>query len=434
MLKNIINYFYIYILAFFLVFISACSNESNSVIDETIALDANSTDYQSSHEAEPQISYDVPTETNYEIVAYTVKNADTLERIFRRLGISTNLAYKLSSEFGSITNFQMLMPGENLNFYYSSDGDVVALERTLSLSTDVTFWFSGDNIEFDLVKTPIEVKIKGSKYNISNSLFLSGIENGLTDSIVMNLANIFQWQIDFINDIRPNDQYSLIYEVYIKNRTEVGVGNIIAAQFINDGKSYSAFRFQDNDRPVDYYDEAGQSLRRAFLRAPLEFSRVSSSFNLNRRHPILNTIRAHKGVDYAAPTGTPVRAAGGGTVVSRGVDGGYGNTVVIQHGGNVTTLYAHLNRFGNFQVNDSVNQMDIIGYVGRSGLATGPHLHYEYRINDTHQNPTTIELPRAEAITVTNKERFEAQVLSYLEKLQQLDKKESLLNDYAYGN
>jgi murein DD-endopeptidase MepM/ murein hydrolase activator NlpD len=362
------------------------------------------------------------------LVTYAVEDGDTLERIFRRLGISANLAYQLSNEFVSVTNFQILMPGEELNFYYS-DGDVVGLKRILSLSTDVTFWFNEDSIEFDLVEADIEVKIKGGRYDISNSLFLSGIENGLTDGIIMNLANIFQWQIDFIYDIRPNDQYSLIYEVYLKDGAEVGVGSIIAAQFINNGKSYSAFRFQDSDRPVGYYDEFGQSLRRAFLRAPLEFSRVSSNFNLNRRHPILNTIRAHRGIDYAAPTGTPVMAAGGGKIIFRGIDRGYGNTVVIQHGGNVTTLYAHLDRFSNFQVGAAVNQMDIIGYVGKSGLATGAHLHYEYRINDIHQNPAIIELPETEAITVINKESFNSQALTYLEKLQQLDERGIFLND-----
>jgi murein DD-endopeptidase MepM/ murein hydrolase activator NlpD len=428
MVESIINYFYIFILAFFLVFISACSNEVSSVIDETIVLDEALEEYQISYEVESQVSYEVELETNYQLVTYAVEDGDTLERIFRRLGISANLAYQLSNEFVSVTNFQILMPGEELNFYYS-DGDVVGLKRILSLSTDVTFWFNEDSIEFDLVEADIEVKIKGGRYDISNSLFLSGIENGLTDGIIMNLANIFQWQIDFIYDIRPNDQYSLIYEVYLKDGAEVGVGSIIAAQFINNGKSYSAFRFQDSDRPVGYYDEFGQSLRRAFLRAPLEFSRVSSNFNLNRRHPILNTIRAHRGIDYAAPTGTPVMAAGGGKIIFRGIDRGYGNTVVIQHGGNVTTLYAHLDRFSNFQVGAAVNQMDIIGYVGKSGLATGAHLHYEYRINDIHQNPAIIELPETEAITVINKESFNSQALTYLEKLQQLDERGIFLND-----
>ena len=241
----------------------------------------------------------------------------------------------------------------------------------------------------------------------------------------MSLANIFQWEIDFIQDIRPDDQFSIIYEVYIQDGLEVGQGNILAAEFLNNGSRYEAFRYTDSENNLTgYYNRDGRSLRRSFLRAPLEFSRVSSNFNPNRRHPILNSIKAHRGVDYAAPYGTPIRAAGAGEIVFEGIDGGYGNTIVIDHGGDITTLYAHLSRFSEYIVNDEVNQEDIIGYVGQSGLATGPHLHYEYRINNIHQDPRTVALPQAEPITIAEKVSFNEQSAPFLELLEALSKDE----------
>ncbi|MGI9329730.1 MAG: M23 family metallopeptidase, partial [Gammaproteobacteria bacterium] len=214
------------------------------------------------------------------------------------------------------------------------------------------------------------------------------------------------------------DQFQIIYDELWRDGERLGDGEILAAEFINQGESFRAIRYEDPQGRVDYYTPDGHSVRKAFVRAPLSFSRISSNFNPKRRHPKLNTIRAHKGVDYAAPTGTPVKAAGDGKVIHRGVKGGYGKTVILQHGGNITTLYAHLSRYGKFRNGTRVRQGQIIGYVGSTGLATGPHLHYEYRTNGVHRNPRTVKLPDAEPINPEYLPEFRAIASDLLEQLE----------------
>jgi murein DD-endopeptidase MepM/ murein hydrolase activator NlpD len=239
-------------------------------------------------------------------------------------------------------------------------------------------------------------------------LFEAGLKAGISDAVTMDMAGIFQWDIDFIQDVRLGDEFTVIYEELWRDGVKLRNGEIVAAEFINQGKSYRAARYRDGDGRASYFTPEGRSVRRAFIRAPVDFTRISSNFNPNRRHPVLNTIRAHRGVDYAAPTGTPIRAAGDGKVIFRGVQGGYGNAVVLQHGGNITTLYGHMSRFGNARVGARVRQGDVIGYVGKSGLATGPHLHYEYRVNGTHRNPRTVPLPPADPVPAHQQDDFRA--------------------------
>jgi murein DD-endopeptidase MepM/ murein hydrolase activator NlpD len=237
-------------------------------------------------------------------------------------------------------------------------------------------------------------------------LFEAGMAAGMTDKITMDMAGIFEWDIDFIQDVREGDEFTVIYEEIWRDGVKLRNGSIVAAEFVNQGKSFRAARYRDATGRTDYYTPDGRSLRKAFIRAPINFTRISSNFNPNRRHPVLNTIRAHRGVDYAAPTGTPIRAAGEGKVLSRGVQGGYGNAIVLQHGGNITTLYGHMSKFGSYRVGARVKQGDIIGYVGKSGLATGPHLHYEYRVNGAHRNPRTVPLPPANPVPAEYQEDF----------------------------
>ena len=216
---------------------------------------------------------------------------------------------------------------------------------------------------------------------IEDSLFMSGKKNNIPESIIMDLAYIFGWDIDFIYDIRSGDSFELIYEQLYWKGNKVRNGDIISANFYRGENKFSAVRFfQDGKK--DYFSQGGNNLKKAFLRSPVEFSYVSSKYNLNRKHPILNTIRAHTGVDYAAKTGTPVRTTGEGTVIYRANKGGYGRLIEIRHFNEYTTRYAHLSGYAKgLQVGSKVDQGDIIGYVGKSGLATGPHLHYELRVN-----------------------------------------------------
>ena len=223
----------------------------------------------------------------------------------------------------------------------------------------------------------------------------------------MNLAGIFAWDIDFVLDIRQGDEFHIIVEEVWRDGKRVAEGDILAAEFTNQGEVFRAIRYKAPDGHISYFTPDGRNMRKAFLRAPLSFSRISSNFNPNRRHPVLNTIRAHKGVDYAAAHGTPIKAAGDGKVIFRGKKGGYGNVVILQHGGNITTLYAHMSNFDRKARNGSrVKQGQVVGYVGQTGLASGPHLHYEYRRNGVHKNPRTVSLPDAAPIDPKLKEDF----------------------------
>jgi len=240
----------------------------------------------------------------------------------------------------------------------------------------------------------------------------------MSDRLIMDLVAIFGWDIDFALDIWEGDQFKVVYEEYYKDKDKVADGPILAAEFSNRGKVYRAVRYTSADGHTGYFSDTGASMRKAFLRTPLNFTRISSGFNLQRKHPILNRIRAHRGVDYAAPLGTPIRATGDGVVVYAGRKGGYGNALILRHGSTYNTLYAHMSRFASgMRRGARVDQGDILGYVGMTGLATGPHLHYEFQVDGIHRNPLTIALPRAEGIAANQVEQFEAATAPLLAQL-----------------
>ena len=229
----------------------------------------------------------------------------------------------------------------------------------------------------------------------------------MTDNLTMQLANIFGWDIDFVMDIRKGDHFRLLYEELFLDGEKVGDGNILMAEFWNQGRHVTAFRYATKSGDIDYLDLKGDSLRKEFIRSPVSFTRISSRFSTGRYHPVLHKVRAHKGIDYAAPRGTPVKAAGDGKVIHAGNKGGYGRTVIVQHGQSYTTLYAHLNGYAKgIRTGKRVRQGDVIGYVGSSGLATGPHLHYEFRLNGVHRNPLTVPLPKARGIPDNERKEF----------------------------
>ena len=254
---------------------------------------------------------------------------------------------------------------------------------------------------------------------INDSLFLSGQKAGLSANLIMQLVAIFGWDIDFVLDIRKGDSFTILYEEQYKNGAKVAEGPIIAAEFINQGKAIRAIRYSENNERSNYYAVNGDAMRKAFLRTPVDFfSRISSRFSLGRKHPVLNKIRAHKGVDYAAPMGTPVRATGDGVVAFAGKDGGFGRKIKLKHGGAYSTVYAHLQRIGkNIRRGKEVKQGQIIGYVGQSGLATGPHLHYEFQIHGVHRNPLTVKLPKVKAIAKKNLPEFKKTIVPILAEL-----------------
>ena len=326
-----------------------------------------------------------------------VRPGDSLDRLFRRNDLHlADLAELMQLEVAK-KHLRLVKPGDEIVVRHS-EGRVLQFDKPISLSEALNIEKIDDQFYATLIMRELDLRPARTTGTIDSSLFLAAADAGISDRTIMNLAGIFAWDVDFMLDIREGDQFALIYEEIWQDGERLADGEILAAEFINQGESFRVVRFKDASGRVDYYSPNGRSVRKAFVRAPLSFSRISSNFNPNRRHPKLNTIRAHRGVDYAAPTGTPIKAAGDGKIIHRGRKGGYGNTVILQHGGNITTLYAHLSRFAKARNGSRVRQGQVIGYVGATGLATGPHLHYEYRRSGVHMNPRTVKLPDAEPI------------------------------------
>ncbi|HEY8520528.1 MAG TPA: peptidoglycan DD-metalloendopeptidase family protein [Gammaproteobacteria bacterium] len=350
------------------------------------------------------------------VLDLVVNKGDTLELLFRRNKLSLSDLAAMVALPDAAQYLKKLRPGDRIQVAHR-EGSVLSLSRELDAVDLLSIERSESGFEVSKVSRPVERRAVTAHGTIRSSLFEAGMAAGMTDAITMRMAGIFEWDIDFIQDVREGDSFTVIYEELWRDGVKLANGDILAAEFVNQGKAYRAARYVDASGRADYYTPEGRSMRKAFLRAPVEFTRISSEFNLKRRHPILNTIRAHRGVDYAAPTGTPIRAAGDGKVIFRGTQGGYGNTVILQHGNNVTTLYGHLSKFAAPRVGSRVRQGEVIGYVGKSGLATGPHLHYEYRVNGVHRNPRTVPLPPADPVPAEQHADFVAKTAPLWEQL-----------------
>ena len=336
-----------------------------------------------------------PTNKELSTIKVIVTRNDTLDHIFRRLALSLSDLASLRSLPGIRAYLDRLRPGETLTLTAKS-GNLVGLERRLNIDQTLKVDRAAAGFTANVLSNPLATRARTIHGTIDSSLFESMAGAGGHDQTALGLANIFGYDIDFVLDIRPGDSFTVTYTEVLQDGKYLQDGPILAARFINQGKEYQAVRYVGPSGNADYYSPQGASLHKAFLRAPLEFTRVSSPFSLHRLHPILNTIRAHQGVDYAAPIGTPVRAAGDGKVLFAGVRGGYGNLVELDHSRGITTVYGHLSRFARgLRAGQRVSQGEVIAFVGMTGLATGPHLHYEYRVNGVFQNPQTVKLPEA---------------------------------------
>jgi len=336
-----------------------------------------------------------------------VARNDTLDRIFRRLKLSLADLASLRSVPRVREALDSLKPGESLHFEHR-DGALYGLERRLNESEMLKVSRDPDaGLKADVLQNPLQMRMRTVRGIISSSLFEAVEAAGAHDQTALALADIFGWDVDFVLDVRPGDAFVVTYPEVWRDGVYVKDGPVQAAEFVNQGRDFKAVRYTDADGGSHYYTPDGKSLHKAFLRAPVEFSRVSSRFNSARHHPILNLIRAHKGVDYAAPTGTPVRAAGDGRIRFAGRKGGYGNVVEIEHSASIVTVYGHLSRFAKgTRVGSHVTQGVVIAYVGMTGLATGPHLHYEYRVNGAFKNPQTVALPGANPIEARWRDDF----------------------------
>jgi murein DD-endopeptidase MepM/ murein hydrolase activator NlpD len=359
-------------------------------------------------EAVAPVALAPPQEANlgFSTIEVVVSQNDTMDRLFRRFELNLADLATLRGLPDLRSQFDRLKPGELLRFMHRG-GELVGLERKLSDSETLKVTREADGFSSDVLENPLEIRTRTASATIHSSLFQAAADADLDDRVALELADIFQYDIDFVLDIQAEDRFTVVYEEVFQDGVLLRTGNILAAKFVNDGREYRALRYVDAQGHAEYFTPDGRSLRKAFIRAPVQFSRVSSTFNPSRRHPILNTIRAHRGVDYAAPIGTPVRASGDGRVKFAGRQGGFGNVIELEHGSGVVTVYGHLSRFASqLRRGQHVNLGQIIGYVGMTGLATGPHLHYEYRVRGVHKNPQTVPLPDAQPIAAAETGRF----------------------------
>ena len=337
-----------------------------------------------------------------------VQAGDSLSRLFSRQNLKPQLLHALTQAEKGNHRVSQLNVGQTIEFRYSGETLIeVAVIQSPFQQTVATHNAGGWSIA-QRQRDP-EIYIEYASATIDSSLFVAGARAGLSDNLIMELAGIYGHVIDFVHEIRKGDQFTVTFEKRYLDGEFIEYGNILAAEFVNSGEAFLAVRYTDSQGDIGYYDEKGVSLRKAFLRAPLNFKRISSNFSHSRRHPVTGVRRPHRGTDYAAPTGTPVYAAGDGKIIHRGAKGGYGKTIVMKHGTTVTTLYAHLSRYGKFRTGQHVKHGEVIGYVGSTGLSTGPHLHYEFIFNGVHRNPRTIldKLPKAKTLPQTEIKRFE---------------------------
>lgn len=360
----------------------------------------------------------------------TVQAGDSLARIFSKQGVPPRQLHDIVAGGGVAKKLTRIYPGQKLRMRTTPEDGLLELFYEIDALSQVQVTRTDSGYQPQLIEREPERRAKRASAEIKNSLFLAAQTANLPENITMELAGIFGWDIDFALDIRRGDQFSVLYEDLYLDGERIGTGNILAAEFINDDKQYQAVRYTDKQGRTDYYTADGRSMRKTFLRTPVEFSRISSRFSLGRKHPILNRIRAHKGVDYAAPRGTPVKATGAGKIVLRGKKGGYGKTVVIQHGSRYSTLYAHLNSYARGLKHGSrVQQGQIVGYIGSTGLATGPHLHYEFLVNGVHRNPLKVKLPDAAPLPKKYREDFKLATENLLAQLKLDDNQTIALQD-----
>ena len=350
----------------------------------------------------------------------TVGNGDTLSTIFAKVGLSSNELHDVINSSKDAKRFSRLNVGQELQFELTTDGHLQSLNSKLSDLESISLSKTDKSYVFKRELVKPDVRAAYARGIINSSLSQSAQRAGLPHSLVMDMANVFGYDIDFAEDIRSGDEFDVVYEQKVVNGKPIANGNILSARFINRGKTFTAVRYTNKQGTTSYYTADGNSMRKAFIRSPVDFARISSGFSLGRRHPILNKIRAHKGVDYAAPRGTPIKAAGDGRVMLAGRNGGYGNAVIIQHGNNYKTLYGHMQGFAKgIRTGSNVKQGQIIGYIGTTGLSTGPHLHYEFQVNGKHVNPLSIKTAMADPIARDEKQRFLQQSKPLLARMDQ---------------
>ncbi len=334
------------------------------------------------------------------------RKGEVLSSVLKRLNVGTRTIYRIAAA-DKKRQLSRFVPGETFEAHYRQ-GELIRITRHINRTTKI---IAEKNTEGDWsiqkVSLPVEIHTASAVGVIEDSLYLSGKRAGLSDKIIMSLAELYQWEIDFARQLRRGDQFKVIYEQKYLNGEYIGDGRIIAAEIVTREGAHKAFLLTDTQgKTLGYYDEQGHNLRKAFMRNPVDYVRITSRFTRKRWHPIHNRWKAHRGVDYGGKIGTPVRVTGNGKITFRGWKGGYGRVVFVQHAGKYTTVYAHLSRFGKYRQGSYVKQGQIIGYIGKSGWATGPHLHYEFRIHGRHVDPLKVRFPDASPVPRDYRDQF----------------------------
>jgi murein DD-endopeptidase MepM/ murein hydrolase activator NlpD len=333
--------------------------------------------------------------------SHKVTQGDTLAHIFNTLSLSPQTTYKVSSAGEHANKLIRLKPGDVLYVNINEAGQLLSLKYPLTNTETLYINANGDKFTSSIETKEIDTVLHFSQGVISSSFWNAGIEAGLSDLHIMELAGIFGWDIDFAQEIRAGDSFNMVYETLYVNGDFIGLGNIMAAEFVNQGETFTAVRYTDNR----YYTPEGRSMRKSFLRAPINFKYVSSSFNPRRFHPVQKRIKPHRGVDYVARVGTPVLAAGDGKVIRASYDKFNGHHVFLQHGERYQTKYLHFTKRA-VKLGQNVKQGQVIGYLGSTGMVTGAHLHYEFLVDGVHRNPRTVSLPKADPIDASQKGKF----------------------------
>ncbi|MCB1646459.1 MAG: peptidoglycan DD-metalloendopeptidase family protein [Pseudomonadales bacterium] len=363
----------------------------------------------------------LPQTSDHQLREITIKRGDSLSAIFKRAGLSAVELQRVMELGNSVAVLKKIIPGKSLVFELDSDNKLVSLTYEDNPLRHLVVNRQPDGYKAYWQEAEAETIVSFTSANITEdqpSLYQAGKAAGLSDTMIMNLAQIFQWDISFALDLRQGDAFTVLYEDIYVDGEKVKEGKILGAQFTNMGKSYQAVRYVDSTGRDSYYTPEGASLRKAFLRDPVHFSHVSSRFNMKRMHPIHNRVMPHRGIDYAANKGTPVFASGDGKVTIVRQNEASGRYVVIQHGEQYTTKYLHLSAFARgLRTGKSVKQGQVIGYVGDTGWATAPHLHYEFLVNGVHRNPRTVALPKAQPISASEMARFRATTQTTLARL-----------------
>lgn len=341
-------------------------------------------------------------------VTIEVQPGDSLSNVFERAGAGVSILYQLLADESINTLLEQIFPGQTFKFTYQSENTLNNVTFSQSDLSRYRIDINEEGFGIESIVEDPEVYTRFTQATIDSSFYLAGTNAGLSDGLIMELATLLGWDIDFAKDIRAGDRFSVIYEEHYLNGKKLRDGPILAVRFHTQGREVTALRYTDASGNTEYYSPGGSSVQKAFLRNPMNVFRVSSRFDPNRRHPVLNTIRAHKGTDYAAPRGTPIKATGEGKIIHAGRNGGYGIAVILQHGSGIRTLYAHMSSLAEgSRSGNRVKQGQIIGYVGATGMVTGPHLHYEFQVNGVHQNPQTVELPTANPLNEDELRSFE---------------------------